>query len=84
MAAGEMTQAEFTLFLNHACSLLGRYSVDGSLHYICIDWRHMAELLAAAASVYSELKNVCVWTKNNAGMGSFYRSQHELIFVYKF
>jgi DNA modification methylase len=84
MAAGEMTQAEFTMFLNRACSLLGRYSADGSLHYICIDWRHMAELLAAGASVYSELKNVCVWTKNNAGMGSFYRSQHELIFVYKF
>jgi DNA modification methylase len=84
MASGEMSEAEFKLFLSRACSLFGRYSVDGSLHYICIDWRHMGELLAAGASVYSELKNLCVWTKSNAGMGSFYRSQHELIFVYKF
>lgn len=84
MASGEMSEAEFTIFLSRACSSLARHSVDGSLHYICMDWRHMAELLAAGADAYSELVNVCVWTKSNAGMGSFYRSQHELIFVYKF
>jgi DNA modification methylase len=84
MASGEMSAAQYRLFLSRVLSLFGRHSMNGSLHYLCIDWRHMAELLVAGATVYSELKNVCVWTKSNAGMGSFYRSQHELIFVYKF
>jgi DNA modification methylase len=84
MASGEMSEAEFTKFLSRAFALFGRHYVDGSLHYLCIDWRHLAELLAAGASVYSKLMNLCAWTKNNAGMGSFYRSQHELIFIYKF
>jgi DNA modification methylase len=83
MASGEMSEAEFTRFLLDACSLLARHSVEGSLHYICMDWRHLAELLAAGREVYRELLNVCVWEKDNAGMGSFYRSKHELVFVFK-
>ena len=83
MASGEMSEAEFTNFLSGALSLHARNSAQGSLHYICMDWRHMEELLAAGRTVYSELKNLCVWAKDNAGMGSLYRSQHELVFVFK-
>jgi hypothetical protein len=83
MASGEMSQAEFTDFLTKVCTLLAMHSVDGSIHFLCMDWRHMSELLAAGQAAYDELKNVCVWVKDNAGMGSFYRSQHELIFVFK-
>jgi DNA modification methylase len=83
MASGEMNEAEFTAFLATACSLLARHSVEGSLHFICMDWRHMAELLAAGRQTYEELKNVCVWAKDRAGMGSLYRSQHELVFAFK-
>lgn len=83
MASGEMDQRGFTAFLAQACALLARYSRDGSLHYLCMDWRHIRELLDAAQPVYAEPKNLCVWAKDNAGMGSFYRSQHELIFTWK-
>lgn len=83
MASGEMNESEFIDFLTRACSLFARHSTDGSLHFICMDWRHMAELLAVGREVYTELKNLCVWTKDNAGMGSLYRSQHELVFVFK-
>jgi DNA modification methylase len=83
MASGEMDEAQFTEFLTRALGHLARYSQDGSLHFICMDWRHMGELLAAGRRAYTELKNLCVWTKDNAGMGSLYRSQHELVFVFK-
>ena len=83
MASGEMSQAEFTSFLVRALSLLASHSAQGSLHYICMDWRHIEELLNAGRSAYSELKNLCVWAKDRAGMGSLYRSQHELVFVFK-
>src|SRR5260221_7559739 len=83
MASGEMTHAEFQNFLLGACVLLARHSMDGSIHYICMDWRHSGELLAAGRAVYSEHKNTCVWVKSNAGMGSLYRSQHEFVFVFK-
>ena len=66
--------------------VLGRHvahSTAGALHFVCMDWRHVGELLAAGSAVYSELKNCCVWVKTNAGMGSLYRSQHELVFVFK-
>ena len=56
---------------------------DGAIAFVCMDWRHMGELLAAGQAVFSELKNLCVWNKNNGGMGSFYRSKHELVFVFK-
>jgi len=82
MASGEMSSQEFTQFLKTVLMRLAEFSSDGSLHFICMDWRHMQELLSAAKS-YSELKNLCVWSKTNAGMGSLYRSQHELIFVFK-
>ena len=83
MASGEMTETEFTDFLAQVMQRCALHSVDGSLHYAFMDWRHMPELLAAGKQVYSELKNVCVWVKDNGGMGSLYRSQHELIFVFK-
>jgi DNA modification methylase len=83
MASGEMTEAEFTEFLTKAFSLFSRNSVDGSLHFVCMDWRHLSEILAAGNATYTEFMNLCVWAKDNAGMGSLYRSQHELIFVFK-
>ena len=83
MASGEMTFPEFQNFLLSTCGLLARHSNDGSIHYICMDWRHSGELLAAGRAIYSEHKNTCVWVKSNAGMGSLYRSQHEFIFVFK-
>lgn len=81
-ASGEMTSEEFTTFLHTSFERLCEFSKDGSLHYICMDWRHIKEIVSAGA-VYDQFKNLCVWRKNNAGMGSFYRSQHELIFMFK-
>jgi DNA modification methylase len=83
MASGEMTVAEFTEFLLKTCMLLRRYTKDGSLHFMCMDWRHAGELLAAGRTAYAELKNICVWDKGVGGMGSLYRSGYELVFVYK-
>jgi DNA modification methylase len=83
MAAGEMSEYEFSDFLAQVCNLLAKYSVDGSVHFLFMDWRHIGEILLAGKQVYSEFKNLCVWTKDNAGMGSLYRSQHELVFVFK-
>ncbi|NDQ55758.1 MAG: ParB N-terminal domain-containing protein [Acidipila sp.] len=83
MASGELTEIEFTNFLRSALARLANNSLDGALHFIFIDWRHSGELLSAARSVYSEFKNLCVWVKNSGGQGSLYRSQHELIFVFK-
>ena len=78
-----MTPDQFTAFLATVMSNLTCHSQDGSLHYICIDWRHCREILAAGTPIYAELKNICVWCKTNAGMGSLYRSQHEFVFVFK-
>ena len=83
MASDEMDEAEFAAFLGQSCRNLAAFSADGSLHYVCMDWRHLGELLAAGREAYGELKNLCVWVKDNAGMGSFYRSQHELVLVFK-
>ena len=83
MAAGEMTASEFTAFLRVAMERLAACSEDGALHYVCMDWRHLQEVLTAGQQVYTELKNLCVWAKDNAGMGSLYRSQHELVLVFK-
>jgi len=83
MASGELSEAEFVAFLNTAFRFLVRYSMGGSVHYICMDWRHMSELLAAGKQIYDTLLNLCVWSKDNGGMGSFYRSRHELIFVFR-
>jgi DNA modification methylase len=83
MGCGEMSEAEFTTFLATVFERLAANSTDGSIHQICMDWRHLAEMLAAGRKAYSELKNLCVWNKTNAGMGTFYRSKHELVFVWK-
>lgn len=82
MASGEMTRSEFTNFLTAVFTQLVANSTNGSIHGIFMDWRHMEEMLVAGR-VYSEMKNLCVWNKTNAGMGSFYRSKHELIFMFK-
>jgi DNA modification methylase len=82
-ASGEMSRDEFTRFLASTFSLVARYSREGSIHYVCMDWRHLSEALAAGNETYTELKNLVVWAKTNAGQGSFYRSQHELILVFK-
>jgi len=82
-ASGEMSSAEFTSFLEETFRLLAQYSKPGSIHFICMDWRHIGEISTAGGRVYSELKNICVWNKQLGGMGSLYRSQHELIFVFK-
>ena len=83
MASGEMSQSEFSQFLKGVFTLLAEYSIPGSLHYAFMDWRHMGEILSAGMSAYTALKNVCVWNKLSGGMGSLYRSQHELVFVFK-
>jgi DNA modification methylase len=82
-ASGELSRDEFVQFLSKTCGLLARHSRDGAIHFVCMDWRHSDELLAAGRGVYSELKNIAVWVKSNPGMGSLYRSQHELVFVFK-
>jgi len=84
MASGEMSQAQFTDFLRRAFENLIRHAIDGSIHFICMDWRHMREVMDAAGNIYSELKNLIVWAKDNGGMGTFYRSRHELIFACKY
>ncbi|MBL4590377.1 MAG: ParB N-terminal domain-containing protein [Phycisphaerales bacterium] len=83
MAAGEMSTEQFTEFLGQVMEQLCEHSEQGSVHYLFMDWRHMSEMLAAGSIHYSELKNLCIWVKDRAGMGTFYRSQHELVFVYK-
>ena len=83
MASGEMDRDEYIHFLGSVIKNLVRHSVSGSLHYLCMDWRHQFELMLAAEGLYGELQNLCVWVKHNAGMGSLYRSQHELVFVFK-
>jgi DNA modification methylase len=83
MGCGEMSEAEFQAFLEIVFRQLTANTVDGSIHQICMDWRHMPEMLAAGKAAYQELKNLCVWSKSNAGMGTFYRSRHELVFVWK-
>jgi DNA modification methylase len=83
MASGEMSESEFTEFLTTCLGHLAKWSADGSVHFVAMDWRHMTGLLSAGRQVYDSLLNLCVWNKNNGGMGSFYRSQHELIFVFK-
>jgi len=83
MAVGELSESEFIEFLSSAFLNLVVVSIDGAIHFVCMDWRHIDEILAAARTAYSELKNLCVWNKTNGGMGSLYRSKHELVFVFK-
>lgn len=83
MASGEMSKVEFTDFLRKTFANLAAFSVDGAINFVAMDWRHCGEVLAASEGAYSGLKNICVWNKANAGMGSLYRSQHEFVFVFK-
>jgi DNA modification methylase len=82
-ASGEMSEVEFTSFLRRFLRGASECLADGSLSYVCIDWRHLGELLSAARSAELELLNLCIWVKPNGGMGSLYRSRHELVFVLK-
>jgi DNA modification methylase len=82
-ASGEMSRAEFTQFLSVALGNASAVARDGAIGFVCMDWRHMREMLDAGERAFSELKNLCVWNKTNGGMGTFYRSKHELIFVFK-
>jgi len=83
MACGEMTEEDFLNFLINNFRLLAKYSVPGSIHYVAMDWRHVDLMVLAGEEAYSEFLNLCVWSKDRAGQGSFYRSQHELFFVFK-
>jgi DNA modification methylase len=83
MASGEMTAEEYSAFLNSSISQLARNSTPSAIQYICCDWRHVAEFISVGKTHYRELINLCVWNKNTPGLGSFYRSQHELILVFK-
>ena len=82
-AAGEMSREQFTGFLQQTLGNAAGAAKDGAIAFVCMDWRHMRELLDAGEAIFSELKNLCVWNKRNGGMGSFYRSKHELVFVFK-
>jgi DNA modification methylase len=81
--AGELNREQFIQFVVESCKLLRNFSKDGAIHFVCMDWKHLDELLNAGREVYSELKNIAVWVKSTAGMGSLYRSQHELICIFK-
>jgi DNA modification methylase len=83
MASGEMSEAEFRNFLTDTLGAAVRVSRDGAVHFVCMDWRHMDSISTVGASLYGELLNLCVWNKSNAGMGSLFRSKHELVFVYR-
>lgn len=83
MASGEMSETEYIEFLSKTFRNLKRNSEDGSIHFVCLDWRHLPEILAASCREYSEFKNLCVWVKESGGQGSLYRSQHELVLVFK-
>ena len=83
MASGEMSSAAFTEFLGETLGAMARHCRNGAIAFVCMDWRHMGELLVAGREAFTELKNLCVWNKTNGGMGTFYRSKHELVFVWK-
>ena len=83
MASGEMTEEAFRSFLRDTLGAAVRVSRDGAVHFICMDWRHMDDVSAVGRGLYADLINLCVWNKSNAGMGSLYRSKHELVFVYR-
>ncbi len=83
MASGEMSEAEFRSFLSDTLGAAANVSRDGAIHFVCMDWRHMDDVSAIGHTIYGEWLNLCIWNKSNAGMGSLYRSKHELVFVYR-
>jgi DNA modification methylase len=83
MASGEMSEAEFTSFLSTFLGCAKAHSRDGAILFVFMDWRHLFELTCAGREQGLAAKNLIVWAKDNAGMGTFYRSRHELVFVFK-
>ena len=83
MASGEMSENEFRKFLTDTLGACAAVSRNGAVHFVCMDWRHMDDVTASVGDVYDDLLNICVWNKSNAGMGSLYRSKHEMVFVYR-
>jgi DNA modification methylase len=83
VASGEMSEAEFTEFLKVTLGHAASVSREGAVHFVCADWRHVGEFLAAGRDCYGELLNIAVWAKTNFGLGAFYRSQHEFVLVYR-
>ena len=83
MASGEMTELQFQVFLKESLAACVGVSRDGAVHFICMDWRHANDVSTVAFRLYGGQLNLCIWNKSNAGMGSLYRSKHELVFVYK-
>jgi DNA modification methylase len=83
MGAGEMSEEAFTSFLIETLGAAAKTCRDGAIAFVVMDWRHAGELISAGKQVFSEFKNLCVWNKTNGGMGTFYRSKHELVFVFK-
>jgi len=83
MASGEMSRDAFIAFLHRTLGAAAKASIDGAIHFACMDWRHFEELVVASRSVYGAMLNLIAWVKTNAGQGSFYRSQHELIGVFR-
>jgi hypothetical protein len=83
MASGEMSEVEFRTFLTDTLGAAVGVSREGAVHFVCMDWRHMDSLSTVGDALYGERLNLCIWNKSNAGMGSLYRSKHELVFVYR-
>ncbi|MBI1394026.1 MAG: DNA methylase N-4 [Alphaproteobacteria bacterium] len=83
MASGEMSKDAFAAFLTTSLRETRAVCRDGAVAFVCMDWRHMGELLHAGEAAFDKLLNLCVWNKTNGGMGTFYRSKHELVFAFK-
>jgi hypothetical protein len=79
MASGEMSEAEFRSFLADTLGAAARCSLEGAVHFVCMDWRHMDSVSVAGSTIYGERLNLCIWNKSIAGMGSLYQSKHELV-----
>jgi DNA modification methylase len=83
MASGEMSEAAFRTFLAETLGAAAAISRAGAVHFVCMDWRHLDDVSVASREIYGDLLNICIWNKSNAGMGSLYRSKHEMVFVYR-
>lgn len=83
MASGEMDETAFRMFITESLGACASVSRDGAVHFVCMDWRHMEGVKVVGSELYGGLLNLCIWNKSNAGMGSLYRSKHELVFVFK-
>lgn len=83
MGSGELSRKEYADFLGEVFTQMVEVSRDGAMHFVCIDWRHVGDVQTVGEQVYTKLMNICVWVKTNAGMGSLYRSQHEMVVVFK-